>query len=1081
MSEVVTSVVVMSQISWDPEQRAVLELPVDASGTIIGAPGSGKTAALVERVARLIGGENAPLESDQVLVLTPSRASATRLRDRLGQRVGVATPGALARSVGSFAFQIVRADLLLRGEQAPELLTGAEQDRILSQVIEGDIEAPQIAWPEHLGETVRRSKDFRSELRAFIDAAIELDVSRDELARLAGGAWQPLAELTREYGAVLNRMSTNAMGAAELASAARRALAEQQVLPGIDRIRVVFVDDAQELTLGGVALVEALRARGIAVLAAGDPDIASGAFRGITPDLFGSLVRALGDVHVLRAQHRSSAEIEWLVRRATQAIGAGGRVDHRQAPGAEPTEWRDVWVVTAGGPGEERDQIARSLRELHLIEGVPWGKMAVIAHDTRQLVALESELAARDVPTRASGVPRPLGSERTVRQILEIVRLGLTPAPERDVDRLIEALRTPFGGFDGVALRRLRGALRHAELSAAGTRHARELLAEGFAHPILFSSLDIDEGRRAERFATTLHQVHEMATHGATIHELLWHVWDRARLAGNRRLADVWRRQATSPGPTSGETARSLDGLVALFAAAKRAIERNPRAGADHFIREILDSDVPEDSLSAPEREATVALMTPANALSTEFDVVVIAGLQDGVWPNTRLRGGLLGSWRLGDAVRAHREGTPVPEAATLDRRRQALYDELRLFVRALSRARTRVIVTAVNDEGSAPSPLFGYLPPATEPDPGSEHPLTLRGLVGRYRRALTSSSDPALRAEAAAQLRVLAENGVAGADPSEWYGIRPASTLAPLRDLDETFVRVSPSRIDGFEECGLEWAISSLGGDTITSPSAGLGTLLHAALERVPEGGIDEMRRVVDERWGELDFETSWLAEKERRRIDEYIERLDTYLGQVRAQGGRVIASEAPFRFGVTLADASVVSGDEVYAPGNAVIGGIIDRVETYPTGAGEHPDARYPKKFAAMHAADESAGRVVVVDLKSGKSEERVADAKVTTDAQLSAYQLAVEQGLVEGAAPDALAGARLVVVSQTLAKSNYRVAHQQTLLGDDRDEFLARVAEAARGMAASSFTAAVEDHCRGDRFSTICRIHTIGAVSA
>jgi len=1070
----------MSEITWDAEQRAVLELPSEASGTIIGAPGSGKTAVLVERVARLLGGADAVFGADQVLVLTPSRASATRLRDRLAQRVGVATPGPLARSVGSFAFQIARAELTLRGEPAPELLTGAEQDRILSQVIEGDIDAPRIPWPEHLGETVRRSKDFRSELRAFLDAAIELDVSREELAALAGGAWAPIAALTREYGAVLSRMSTNSMGAAELASAARKALVRGGALPGIDRIRAVLVDDAQELTQGGVALVGALRARGVAVLAAGDPDIASGAFRGIGPDVFAALVDALGDVHVLRGQHRSSEEIGWLVRRATQAIGAGGRVEHRRAPGAEPEQWRDVRVVKAPSPGEEHDQIARALRELHLSDGVPWGRMAVIAHDTRQLVALESELASRDVPTRASGVPRPLGSERTVRQILELVRLALLPRDRRGVDALVEALRTPFGGFDGVALRRLRGGLRHAELEAAGTRPARELLAEGFAHPVLFSSLDTDEGRRAERFATTLHQVHEMAEKGATIHELLWHVWDRARLAGNRRLADVWRRQATSPGPTAGDAARSLDGLVALFAAAKRAIERNPRQSADHFIREILDSDVPEDTLSAPERDATVALMTPANALSTEFDVVVIAGLQDGVWPNTRLRGGLLGTWRLADAVRAHRDGTPMPEPATLDRRRQALYDELRLFVRALSRARTKVLVTAVDDEGSSPSPLFGYLPPALDPDDGAEHPLSLRGLVGHYRRLLTSSRNDAARAEAAAQLRVLATHGVPGADPYEWYGIRPASTLAPLRDLDATFVSVSPSRIDGFEACGLEWAIGSLGGDTVTSPSAGLGTLLHAALERVPEGGVDAMRAVVDERWGDLDFETPWIAEKERRRIDQYIERLDSYLQQVRSQGGRVIASEADFQYAVSVADGSIVHGADAHRAGHAVISGSIDRVEEYPVAAGDHAAAR-GRGFTPMRAQDESGGRVVVVDLKSGKSEERVADAKVAGDAQLAAYQIAVEQGLVGGARPDALAGARLVVVSKTLAKSDYRVAHQQTLLGDDREEFLTRVAEAARGMAASSFTAAVEDHCHGARFAPICRIHTIGAVSA
>ncbi|MFP3468345.1 PD-(D/E)XK nuclease family protein, partial [Leifsonia sp. SIMBA_070] len=78
------------------------------------------------------------------------------------------------------------------------------------------------------------------------------------------------------------------------------------------------------------------------------------------------------------------------------------------------------------------------------------------------------------------------------------------------------------------------------------------------------------------------------------------------------------------------------------------------------------------------------------------------------------------------------------------------------------------------------------------------------------------------------------------------------------------------------------------------------------------PEGGADAMRAVVDERWGELDFETPWIAEKERRRIDEYIERLATYLTQVRAQGGRVIASEAPFRFAVSVTDGSIVAVDD-------------------------------------------------------------------------------------------------------------------------------------------------------------------------
>ncbi|MFM9598132.1 UvrD-helicase domain-containing protein, partial [Streptomyces scabiei] len=76
------------------------------SGVVVGAPGSGKTTAIVERVRALLA---AGLDPDEVLVLTPTRSSATALRDRLALAVRVATPGPLARSVAAFAYQLVRA------------------------------------------------------------------------------------------------------------------------------------------------------------------------------------------------------------------------------------------------------------------------------------------------------------------------------------------------------------------------------------------------------------------------------------------------------------------------------------------------------------------------------------------------------------------------------------------------------------------------------------------------------------------------------------------------------------------------------------------------------------------------------------------------------------------------------------------------------------------------------------------------------------------------------------------------------------------------------------------------------------
>ena len=499
--------------------------------------------------------------------------------------------------------------------------------------------------------------------------------------------------------------------------------------------------------------------------------------------------------------------------------------------------------------------------------------------------------------TRAAGVQRPLGDETVVRDLVGIVVLALTPLDERTREQLEEALRSPFGGMDAIGLRRLRARLRHLELEHGGTTPARELLRQSMATPAHLTLIDAGEARAAARFAETLAEMTTAAAAGETIHDLLWRAWDAARGVDGRKLQISWREIALQA--TGGETARALDALVALFDAAERFVERTPEEKPDTFVRDILDSEVPEDTLSAPDRPGRVTLLTPATALGAEFDAVVIAGVQDGVWPNVRLRGGMLQTWRLADAITAARTGGDAIVPGVLDRRRGALHDELRLFVRAVSRARSRLLITAVDDDDSTPSPFFGFLPQPDPPErhPSADHPLTLRGLVARHRRTLTSSTSAAARREAAGQLAVLAREGVPGAATEEWYGVAAPSTGAPLHDLDVEAARVSPSRLEAFEECGLNWVVSALGGDTVLPPSAGIGTIVHAAMETAPDGDLERMREVVARRWPELDFDTEWIGRKERARAEQYVERVHSYLGRVQADGGRVLASEVEFR----------------------------------------------------------------------------------------------------------------------------------------------------------------------------------------
>ncbi|MFT4052248.1 MAG: ATP-dependent DNA helicase [Microbacterium sp.] len=1035
----------------DPAQRAVALLPASASGVVAGAPGSGKTTTIVARVAALLSAGVAPGE---VLVLTPTRQAATGLRDRLGIAVRIATPGPLARSLAAFAYQLVRANAVHTGLEPPLLLTGPDEDGIVQDLLDGDAEdeADQTAgrrrWPAWLGAEIRSTRGFRAELRAFLAECETLGIDPPALAALARDqgreAWGAVASFAEDYRHARTRMRGAHRDAAGLVREATELMRE---LPAASpargatgRLRALLVDDAQELTLGGVELLEACRANGIAVLAFGDPDVGSGSFRGVRPENFARLAAGV-PLHVLDGRHRGPPALQDLAAQVTARIGAAGVVAHRRPPTGAAMD-ASVRTFALRSAGEEYDTIARLLRERHIHDGVAWDRLAVIAHDSRQVIALETELAVREVPT-TSGQGRALAQEHAARDLLRLVAFAASGAGEGD--EATEALRC--GGMDAVEVRRLRMALRRVAMREApdgeGVPSARELLASALRHPVELALLDTREGRRAHRIATTLGELREQLTAGATAHELLWTAWERS---GWERS---WREAAAGSGPLAEQARRDLDAVVALFQAAKRHGERADGTAPIAFVRGVLQSDVAEDRLTAAAPAGRVSVLTPAAALGTEFDTVVIAGVQDRVWPNLRTRGGLFETWRLSAAGDA---------AATdaLDLRRGVLHDELRLFVRAITRASARLVVTAVDDDDTGPSALFEFLPPPPPPPLSprndtaraplsTEHPLSLRGLVAQYRRALTDPRAGAtMRAEAAGQLAVLAAAGVPGADPQEWYGVADATSTGPLYDLDAETVRVSPSKLEAMDECALNWVIGDLGGDA-GSVGAGLGTLIHAALEHAEGADEEALWARVESRWGELEFEAAWIERTEHARARDLVARLAAYLRDAQAAGTTLLGAEPHFELSVAV--------DGAAHP--ALISGTIDRVELT------------------------AAGTVVIVDLKTGRTQATGA-ATAVGNAQLSAYQLALERGAIPAAEGHAPGGAKLLVL-KPVRGAPYATPAQPPFEEATRAAFLERIGDAVRVMGGSAFLAPFEEHCRDDHAHGLCRIHTIGPVSS
>jgi superfamily I DNA/RNA helicase/RecB family exonuclease len=1048
----------------DLDQTRVLDLEPRRSAVVLGAPGTGKSSLVVELVARRV--ERDGWSPDDIVVLTPHRLAANKLRDAISVRlahgdddragVKVAT-GPRARTPMSLAFALAAEQAVVGGIEPARLLTGSEQDSLLRDLLDGEIADADHAWPDQLHADIRVRRVFRTELRELLGRAQEHGLDPQTLTELGTrhgvAAWQSAGAFWKKYLDIVALARPNHFDSAELLSIAAGALADPEVMPSV---KLVVLDDAHEATAGVIGLLRAFAARGVAVVLLGDPDIATTTFRGAVPEVLGRAASELGlltdDVStiVLGTVHRHGPKIRSLVSAFTTmgsalAVGQRGAV---ASPAPESVARDAVLSVCRDTRTNEIAAVGRVLREQHLLHGVPWNKMVVIVRNSSLVSSYARSLARVEVPTRSLVSESSLQEHAVTRDMITVIKMALGRVTIGR-DNAADILVSPFGGLSVLELRRLRLAFRHERLADGEHVIGGDVIPDALRDPALLSELDFAPARRAARFAETLRLVAEQAESGSTIEELLWTVWSRSGLAAS------WREDALATGVAADEANRNLDAVIALFTSARRFVERAPDAPADQFITEFERADIPEDSLARAAEANSVLVTTPSGVIGTQFDVVAVSGVQENVWPNLRPRGTLLFPQRLVREMRGQ-------QTDTLDTRRDVSDDELRMFVMAASRARSVLIVSAFESDDELPSSYFTRAASRATPvpiaDDGVEHQLSLRALVGRLRAELVTNG--ARAAEAARALARLAEEGAAGAHPDSWLGLRDWSTLKPLVDLDgdddNERVRLSPSKLESWENDQLVWFIDSIVTGEKTTAS-GLGTLLHTAMEVVAPTGVttgpvssDDLMNVVTDRWSELatSFEAAWQSDVEMKKARALAEAIAQYLTDFDASGARLLRSEGGF---------TIALDDRGEDPVRVSVTGKIDRIE------------------------EQSDGSVVIVDLKTGKSNVAVKD--LPQHGQLTCYQLAIHIGPVEGVSADATSGgAKLVFAADATAKRLYTARSQEAGTEEFFEAAIARIHEAARGMAGNTFLGRLfESEERGEFASRYeYRIHLAKAVT-
>ena len=587
-------------------------------------------------------------------------------------------------------------------------------------------------------------------------------------------------------------------------------------------------------------------------------------------------------------------------------LGADGKIldpaHYRTAPAG-------VYKYALASAQDEANLLAQLLLEDRIYGNRPYRESAIIVRNGADVARIRRVLSASGIPSRTSAALVPVRDEPAVRPFLDALSLlvyarkrgekALNPAvtgagyealspdeaeeimrkslddviaeenrsnPLNGANSAITLLTSRLGGASSMDVRRLRQQLRSVELQTGGHRPSDDLLLGALLHPETLPAEGV--GRAVHRIAAVLSAGRKaLARPDSTSTEVLWALWEASG------LEKTWVAQTRGAGPEADAAHRNLDAMIGLFEAASRFDEQMRGAGAEQFLDFIDAQDLPMDTLAARGvRQDAVEILTPALAAGQSWRTVYVCGLQEGTWPNTTVRGSLLGTGDLVDicdarmrqpapANPAHAnpdaqaEGEPAPPARIRsypERVRDTRHDELRMFAVAATRASTRLVLTAVRNDDQAPGEFFDFVVPTDAENDSPEVPITrvrrpatLRSLVAELRRTLVEDALTAMSAEDA-ELK-----NAAGSLGSEAHVPDASAPEAPHTAEDALNPEAAAFRFDAASRTLARLARVQAPG---ASPEQWWGLLPLSSTEpffarpaqESPENGADEGRRTI-------------------------------------------------------------------------------------------------------------------------------------------------------------------------------------------------------------------------------------------
>ncbi len=577
----------------NPAQQEAVE-HVHGPMLVLAGAGSGKTRVLTTRIAALIERHGVP--PDRIFAVTFTNKAAGEMKHRIGRLLGRDPSGLWIGTFHSLSARLLRREAELLGFTRRFTIYD-EDDRLslIKRLMDQRGHSPKMFPPRAV--------------QSLISAAKNRMVPPEGLA--SGSPFDRLAAVAAEIYAALGPAlkAANAMDFDDLMLHPLTLFREHP-----DRLRMyqqrfsfLLVDEFQDTNRAQYALIRLLGAHGN-VCAVGDDDQSIYGWRGADVRNMQEFLSDFPGAKLVRLEENyRSTQIVLDAANGVIAenVGRIGKTLTTRRSGGEM-----VTLLAAADERDEAEWVVRELQSRRAAGDWPYAEMAVLYRTNSQSRALEEAFRRAGVPYRLIGAIS-FYERREVKDLLAYLRLVANPS---DDEAFLRAVGVPRRGLGETSL---------GILGQTARQWAKPLLATARGADQI---TDLRPNVR-EAFRTFAGFLDGLIERGATM--------TPADALEHLIRAIDYEALLHAEGPEGADRWENVRELVASAADWSEEVPDDPESGTP-LERFLAEAALLSSAETVTGNEEGVTLMTLHTAKGLEWPVVVLTGLEHGLFPLAR-------------------------------------------------------------------------------------------------------------------------------------------------------------------------------------------------------------------------------------------------------------------------------------------------------------------------------------------------------------------------------------------------------------------------------------------------------------